>query len=76
MVPADHGGDFLERQLEHVVEHERQPLGRGQGIKHDEESQADRVGQQCLLIWLDHPIWADDGVGQVHLEGFLAPAIA
>src|SRR5215831_9245943 len=34
--PADHGGDLLERQLEHVVQHERQPLGRGQGIEHDQ----------------------------------------
>jgi hypothetical protein len=45
------------------MEHERQPLGRSQGIEHDEESEADRVGQQCLLLRLELPVWAYDGVG-------------
>ena len=45
------------------MEHERQPLGRGQGIEHDEESKADRFGQQRLLLRLELPVWADDGVG-------------
>ena len=53
--PTDHRGDLLERQLEHVMEHERQPLGRGQGVEHDEERQADRVGQQRLLLGLELP---------------------
>src|SRR5919197_363778 len=40
---TNHGGDLLEGQCEHVMEYERQPLGWGQGIEHDEERKADRV---------------------------------
>jgi len=40
-----HGGDLLERQLEHVVEHEGQALSRSQSIQYDLERQADRVGE-------------------------------
>jgi hypothetical protein len=50
---------------------------RGQGIEHDEESKADRVGQQRLLLRLERPLWADDGTGDVHPpRGFLASSVA
>jgi hypothetical protein len=29
--------DLLERQREHVVQHEGEPLGRSQGLQDDEE---------------------------------------
>ena len=47
--------DLVERQLEHVVEHEGQPLGRREGVEHDEEREADRVGQQRLVLGLERP---------------------
>ena len=50
---ADHRGDVVEGHGEHVVEHEGQPLGRRQRVEHDEEGEADRVGQQRLLLGID-----------------------
>ena len=43
-------GDLLERHGEHVVQHERQPLGRGQRVQHHQQRQPDRVGQQRLVL--------------------------
>ena len=48
--PPDDRGDLLERNREHVVQHERQPLGRRQGVQHDQQGQADRVGEQRLVL--------------------------
>ncbi len=44
-------GNLLEWQLEHVMEYEGQALSRSQGIEYDQESQADRVGEQRLFLW-------------------------
>jgi hypothetical protein len=44
--PAQDRGDRVERDLEHVVEDERHPLRRGEGIHDDVQRQADRVGEQ------------------------------
>src|SRR5712692_5960793 len=46
---SDHGGDLIEGQLEHVVEHEGQPLVGGEGIEDNEQGETDRIGQQRLL---------------------------
>jgi hypothetical protein len=35
--------DVLERYGEHVVQHERQPLGRRQRLQYDEQRKADRI---------------------------------
>jgi hypothetical protein len=74
--PADHGRDIPERHLERVVQDERQPLVRRQRVEHDQQGQADRVGQQRLLLGLGFPLLADDRVGQVHGEWLLAPVVA
>jgi hypothetical protein len=58
------------------VEHEREPLRGGQGVEHDQECEADRVGQQRFLFGLELPFRADDGVGEVQREGLLAPGVA
>src|SRR5579864_6216043 len=42
--PTNHRSNLLKRQLEHVMEHECQPLGGRQGIEYDQESKANRVG--------------------------------
>ena len=38
-------GDFGERVAEHVVQDERDPLGRGHRFEHDQEGHADRLIQ-------------------------------
>jgi len=42
-------GDLVEGHGEHVVQHEREPLGGCQGVE-DHERETDRVGQQRLLL--------------------------
>ena len=39
-------GDLTERQVEDVVQHERDTLGRGQAVHHDMQREADRLGDQ------------------------------
>ena len=46
----DDRGDLLERHREHVVQHERQPLGRRQRLEYDEQRAAHRVGQLGLEL--------------------------
>ena len=45
----DQGSDLLEGQVEHVVQHEREPLGRGEQVEHHQQREADRVGQDGLV---------------------------
>ncbi len=63
-VSVDDVGDLVEGQVEHVVQHERQPFCRGEPFEYDKRRQAHRVGQQCLLlgVGVSSP---DDRVGQV-----------
>ena len=44
-----HLGDLVEGHVEHVVEHVGQPLGRREGVEHDQEGQADGVGEDRLV---------------------------
>jgi hypothetical protein len=39
------GSNLVEGHGEHVVQHEREPLGGGEGIEDHEERESDRVGQ-------------------------------
>jgi hypothetical protein len=73
---VDHRADLVERHREHVVQHERQPLGRRQRVEHHEQGEADRVGEQCLLLRVGVALAADDRVRHVHLEWLLAPRLA
>jgi len=59
---------------EHVVQHERQALGRCEAIEHDEHRQPHRVGQQRLLLGVRWPVRGDDGVRSVGVERVL-PAV-
>ncbi len=47
---AEDGRDLLEGHGEQVVEDEGQPLGRGQGLQHDQQRRPDRVGEQRLPL--------------------------
>ena len=42
--PIDHRTDLVEGDREHVVEDERQPFCRGEGVEHDQQRQAHRIG--------------------------------
>ena len=55
---------------------ERQPLRRGQGVEHDQEREADGVGEQRLLLRLELAISNDDRVGQMHPEELLVARVA
>jgi hypothetical protein len=63
--------DLVERDGEHVVQHERRPLRRREGVEHDEQREPDRVGEQRLVLRIDLLVQADDRVGHVDVQGFL-----
>ena len=50
---------------EDVVQHERQPLGRRQGVQHHEQRQAHRVGQQRPVLGVVFAFRLDDRIRQV-----------
>jgi hypothetical protein len=50
------------------VQDESQPLGRGQGLEHDQQGEADGVGEQRLVLRIGAVGRVDDRVGDVHVE--------
>ena len=44
--------DLVERQVEHVVQHERETLGGIQGLEHHEQRETDRVGELRFVLWI------------------------
>ena len=68
----DHRRDLVERHGEHVVQHERQPLGRGERVQHDQQRQPDRVGEQRLLLGVAGRSAVTIGSGTWHVERLLA----
>ena len=65
---VDDGSDLVERHGEQVVQHERQPFGRCQGLEHDEQREADGVGQQGLVLGVAEVGAIHDRVRHVCLE--------
>jgi hypothetical protein len=49
LAPEDHC-DLVERNTEHFVQHEREPLGRRQSVEHDQQRKPHRVGQHRLVL--------------------------
>jgi hypothetical protein len=70
---ADYPRDLVERHGEHVVEHEREPLGGSQRLEHDEQRHADRVGKEGLVLGVGAVGAIDDRLRQVHAQRLLAP---
>ena len=68
--------DVGERHREHVVEHEREPLWRRQGVEHDEHRQPHRVGHERLVLGVGAVGAVDDRLGQAQVERVLAPRLA
>jgi hypothetical protein len=54
--PAEHRCDHGERDLEHVVEHERHPFRRGECVHDDVERKAHGVREQGLLLRIDQGV--------------------
>ena len=55
------------------MEDEGQPLGRAQRVEHDEEGDADGVGQERLVLGIGLPGTVQDDIGHVRLHRVLAP---
>jgi hypothetical protein len=68
--------DLLERHREHVVQHEREPLRRAQRLKHDQQREPDRVGQQRFVLGIGPVGRVDDRVRHVHVQRLLAARVA
>jgi hypothetical protein len=66
-VPDDRR-DLVERQREHVVQHERDPLGGVQRLQNDEQGKADGVVQYRLVLGVHSGLRADDGIRHPHVE--------
>ena len=73
---AHDGGDVVEGHVEHVVQDEREPLGRGQRVEHHEQCQADRVRQHRFVFGVAAVFVSDDRVVCLDVERFLAPLLA
>lgn len=58
-VRSDHRSDLVERHREHVVEHERESLGRAECVQHDLQRDPDRVRQQRFVLGIGPGRWAD-----------------
>ena len=57
---------------EHVVQHEREPLGGRERLEHHEQRETDRVGQQRFVLGVEPIRAAHDRVGHVHAHLGLA----
>ncbi len=58
-------GDLVEAQVEHVVQHERDPLGRRQCFEYHEQREADRVGQERVVLGIAPGVAARERLGRV-----------
>ena len=55
---------------------EREPFRWGERLEHHEQRQADRVGEQRLVLGVGAVSGVDDRVGHAHVERLLAPRSA
>ncbi len=74
--PADDLGDLVERHAEHVVEDEREALGRRQRLEHDEQREPERVREDRCLLGIDLVVQAHDRLRQPAADVFLSPRTA
>ena len=64
-------GDLGERHVEHVVQHERDPLSRREAIQHDEQRQSHRVRGECFVFRVDTAAWVRDCRDVCRVQRFL-----
>src|SRR2546427_482911 len=69
------GSDLVEGQVEHVVQHERDPLGGSQRLEYHEQRETDRLGQERVVLGVDPGVAARDRLGRVRapLQRLLGP---
>jgi len=70
---ADDGPDLVEGHGEHVVQHERQPLGGTERVEDHEQGRADGIGQQRFVLGVAPGRGALDAVRQIPAGRFFAP---
>jgi hypothetical protein len=58
------------------VQHERDPLGRGQRVEDHQQREADRVGEQHFVLGVDPVLAARDRLGHALAERLLTPGRA
>ena len=68
---ADDGRDLFEGHVKHVVQHERNPFSRGELLQHNQQCEADRVGDQFRLFEIHHLLCSHLSVRE-RLKGLLA----
>jgi hypothetical protein len=68
---VDDRRDFVEWEGEHVVQHEREPLARGQRLEYNEKCEANRVGDERLLLRREAVVDRDDRFRQPRAHVFL-----
>jgi hypothetical protein len=73
---VDDRGDLVEGHAEHVVQHEREPLRRGQGLEHHEQCEPHRVRQERLVLGVRAVGAVHDRLRHAHAERLLAPRAA
>lgn len=66
---ADDGRDLFEREIEHVMQHEGDPLRRREGIQHDQQGRSDGIGQHDIVFGGR----GGEGLRRGPLERLLAP---
>ncbi len=69
----DDRGDLVEGDREHVVQHERESLGRRQRLEHDQQRQSDGIGQQGLVLGVRAVRRVHDRIGDVLADRLLTP---
>ena len=72
--PVEDRSDLVERNAEHVVEHEGQPLRRRQRLEHDEEREPDGVRKQRFVLRPRRVVDDHDRLGQPAPDVVLAPS--
>ena len=77
-VAIDDRTDLVERDAEHVVQNEREPLGGRERIEDDHQRHPDAVGEQRLVlgIVLAFPEQGDGRLSRPLVDEILAPRLA
>jgi hypothetical protein len=70
------GSDLVKGDVEHVVQHERDPFGGSQCFEHHQQRETNRVGEYRFALRVEAILAAHDRLGQVRIQRFLAPRLA
>ena len=73
---VDDRGDLIEGHPEGVVQDEGEPFRRPERFEHHQEGEADRIGDQRLVLGIGAVDRVDDRVRHPLVERLLAPRVA